>query len=51
MLVATQPHEVDVLAQGFGKLPGGVDLLAVGVDQHFQQQLGVVTGVRLRDCS
>lgn len=36
------PHEHDVLADGFGYLTGGVDPLCVGVNDDFSEHFGMV---------
>lgn len=38
----TQPHEVDILSQCFGDLPGCKDPLGIGVHNHFYQHFRVI---------
>jgi len=41
-LSTRQPHERDVLPHRFGDLPGGANLLGVGIDDDLGQHLGMV---------
>ncbi|MNG07578.1 hypothetical protein D3C84_908860 [compost metagenome] len=55
-LSAGNPHEHDILSDGFGNLTRGIDPLCVSVDNDFGKHFGVVTvasstGIRILENS